>query len=562
MSPNLTNLWNGIKDTASGAYSAVKGWINGAADAFTPSPVAGDTAPSQKTTGGLGDSAPIPSGFKSLTQMGYGSNTGSPIIPTAPAEVTNPATNNVNALHSTLSSADTGPATFNVNTPDKIPSNYTNGSTSTGDVLNYRNSLQSDMTNGTNPSLYPTTGNSQVMNQNSAANYYTNTIPGAYNMTPEQIQTYNNYIAAQQRINTQKWQSAKQINDLYQSGSMTKDQADQAAQDIQRENDKQLADLTYAGQGAQLDYNTMQMVRQNAIAGVTAQAPYYAPTQISPGNSIVQAGTGQPLYDPYGMAGSANGNYNPPSSTGTSNSQPQLNGWAQQADGSYTDQLGYSISPVEAQKVATMPPQLQPYVKGSPLGVSYIDISQVPAPLQAIVQANAAKSGIKSLDAGGINALNAAQQILQIVDAAKALSIRNLASGTSGRITNTLAAWANNYLQNNPDLSNFAQLRDAAAKATTALAGGTGSGFRMNMGIIEAAVSNLPNATDNLETALTKADSLGAQIINGLKPAFPNVDVGNKYGNLLQSNYGGNSTPSKGNVIQTKVGAVDNSWFQ
>jgi hypothetical protein len=139
----------------------------------------------------------------------------------------------------------------------------------------------------------------------------------------------------------------------------------------------------------------------------------------------------------------------------------------------------------------------------------------------------------------------AAQQIIDVVNSAEALSIRNLKSGVGGKIADSALAWANQWLQFNPDLSNFNQLKDAASKATTALAGGVGSGFRMNMGIIEAATQNMPVAGDNLETAMTKAEALRGQIINALAPLYPQMRGGQVFsGNYTSSNPTGGAAGS------------------
>ena len=196
-----------------------------------------------------------------------------------------------------------------------------------------------------------------------------------------------------------------------------------------------------------------------------------------------------------------------------------------------------------------IPPTLQKYVISTPLSdtqssnLSFVQDEKVPTALKETMKNYADQAGIPYLDSDGTKAFYAAQQILNVVDAAKALSVRNLSDGVGGRITNSMAAWANNFLQFNPDISNFAQLKDAASKATTALAGGQGSGFRMNMGIIEAATANLPTANDNLSTALVKADALATQIINGLKPVFPGV-TSSTYGALLGGQSGGTTAPS------------------
>lgn len=179
--------------------------------------------------------------------------------------------------------------------------------------------------------------------------------------------------------------------------------------------------------------------------------------------------------------------------------------------------------------INAVPPAFRSYIQsvnltqkdGNVQTLPFINSDRIPAALQGTAQSVAAQAGIPYLNNDSANAVLAAQQIIDVVNSAEALSIRNLKPGIGGRVQDSLTNWANNWLQFNPDLSNFGQLKDAASKATTALAGGVGSGFRMNMGIIDAATQNLPTANDNLETALTKAEALRGQILNAIAPIFP-----------------------------------------
>jgi hypothetical protein len=205
--------------------------------------------------------------------------------------------------------------------------------------------------------------------------------------------------------------------------------------------------------------------------------------------------------------------------------------------------------------INALTPSLRQYVQnvsfqnadGSVTQLGFIDGNRLPAALQATAQSQSAAAGIPYFPGGGsgANAVLAAQQIIDVVNSAEALSIRNLKSGVGGKIADSALAWANQWLQFNPDLSNFNQLKDAASKATTALAGGVGSGFRMNMGIIEAATQNMPVAGDNLETAMTKAEALRGQIINALSPLYPQMRGGQVFsGNYTSSNPTGGAAGS------------------
>jgi hypothetical protein len=607
-----------------GGQSTVGGFINTALAGNIGLPVAqaqttptsyGPTQPTKTTTPAptVGTFSSAYAGLTPQQQSAY--ILANPNVDLATGLSKSPVMDSISQQHSALPSSAVSSNGFNVNTPSNVPSNYANSNTSTGDIMSYLNGQQTSLATGSNPSLYPTTSNSQGMT--AAQQYYTQQLPAANQMTPDQVGTYQQYIQSQQQIQAQQYHAAQQISDLYSSGQMTKDQADQASQDIQHENDARLAQLTLAGQGATLNYNVMQMARQNNIAALTAQAPYYAPMQVTPGNSVVSPGSGTTMYQgagasPQTIMSTAQGlaqiavqngsaQYNPDGSLnmqpyiqqaqqfygsgamgqqqsqpggstapgGNNGSQNQPQGGSMGAVPAYTadgqaTQVQYQGQPQGQSQgygsngygnINALTPSLRQYVQnvsfqnadGSVTQLGFIDGNRLPAALQATAQSQSAAAGIPYFPGGGsgANAVLAAQQIIDVVNSAEALSIRNLKSGVGGKNADSALAWANQWLQFNPDLSNFNQLKDAASKATTALAGGVGSGFRMNMGIIEAATQNMPVAGDNLETAMTKAEALRGQIINALAPLYPQMRGGQVFsGNYTSSNPTGGAAGS------------------
>lgn len=317
----------------------------------------------------------------------------------------------------------------------------------------------------------------------------------------------------------------------------------------------------------------------NALGANNQTLGAIQPQQVSPGSSLVSPLGGNPIYtgmgaSPSEVASQAQNLYQRDLTTG----QPQMN-----TDGSinwnyYGNQARQLIAGASGQgggdvggsspgqsagpssgaygsqgygNVSSIPSELQPYVLSAKVGdqgLNFIQSDRVPATLQPMAQAMAAKAGIPYLDSDGAKAVYAAQQILDVVDSANALAIRNLKPGVGGHITDSMTNWANNFLQFNPDLSNFAQLKDAASKATTALAGGQGSGFRMSMPVIENAINNMSTANDNLENALTKNAALANQIRNAIAPVFPQMGGGTIFSNQYSSsNPTGAGSSSSGN---------------
>ena len=561
----MNNLWNNVKsntnqmynyaanagDWLKGAFNTVKNFNNAPVDPrLGPSAGTGTTQPVVQTPA----SAPVIPGIPTAQAQTVAPSTGqgswsngmvdpkTNIMGTGQFVQGAPPQSYVDAIasaHAALPSSATGNSTFNVNTGSTVPSNYANSNTTIQDALNLQRQQQNAMINGTNPSLYPTQGNTQAMT--AAQQYYTQDLPNANLFTPDQQQTYQNYVASQQALQARAYQTKKQINDLYQSGTMTKDQADQAAQDIQRENDTQMAALTLAGQGAQLDYNTMQMARSNNIAALQAEAPYYSPMQVSPGNSVVSPGSGSTMYQGSGASpatiaqqastfiaqdeATGNLNINPDGTINQQYYQNKAQSYYQNGIGQFTSQSSQQSPTQTGQQggqqtgVAALPPNIanQPYViPASQNAPAYINLGRVPAGQQQYVATTAGNAGIPVLsadDASNVQGIQYTQQALQPLE-----QVMNqvLAPGVLGRGVNVAKNFINNIFQNQPELVAFNQARSTAIKVIQSLAAGSGSGFRLTQPEIDTATDNMPTANDNLETAQTKLQYIKSYLANEL----------------------------------------------
>jgi hypothetical protein len=477
------------------------------------------------------------------------------------------------------------PQKYTVDTGNTYGSNMLSGAANQQTLQDMLNQKSQDLTSG-GSGLSPS---DKLMQE----------IYNAKQYSPEETAALQNYADASAQINAKTLAMKQKTKALMEGGSITKEQAANNIAETERVANAELANLAVQQSSAALNLDVFGRVRANQLGAYqTLFDMQKGSLTLSPGQGLYSA-TGQQVAGAAGIAPQittlAEQLYSQSLTTGNTmmnpqTGQPDFGAYLQQASQltglplpAGTAQPSYGTqSGVVSQGQGTpagvygsqgygdigkIPSGLQKYVVQAPLSdqssenLSFIQADKVPDALKQTMKSYAANAGIPFLDGDGTKAVYAAQQILNVVDAAKALSIRQLSKGTSGRVTNSMKAWANNFLQFNPDLSNFAQLADAASKATTALAGGQGSGFRMNMPIIEVAIGNLPKAGDSQEYALTKADALATQIINGLKPVFPGVSTSN-YGQLLNSTGQTGATKTSGsNIIQTKVGAVDNSWF-
>lgn len=168
-------------------------------------------------------------------------------------------------------------------------------------------------------------------------------------------------------------------------------------------------------------------------------------------------------------------------------------------------------------------------------GIPYINLAEVSgsyqqyAPTVAANISNKIGMNVKVFSDNDVKGLQAMDTINQSLNQMTILAkdVLNPAYGGLG----TFANWAKNtYGQitgTNPKISDFNVYKDSAIKAVTALAGGAGSGLRLNTSTIEAAVNNLPTKGDSLETAMEKINKTRDLLNIQLGTAFSNPAIGN-----------------------------------
>lgn len=197
--------------------------------------------------------------------------------------------------------------------------------------------------------------------------------------------------------------------------------------------------------------------------------------------------------------------------------------------------VGASFSPEAAQKVQAIPQAYRSYVDSGPLGVAYVNDDRVPANVKQGLQAMASRAGIPYVSAQDVSALKSIQSVLENLGPMQKLADEALSSGVSGRAWDLTVGGLNRAAQSEwgRKLGLFDNYRDVAIKSVQALAGGAGSGLRINGAEIAANTSNLPSSSDNVENATLDIQQLKQLIYTQLSTTFPyaKVEVKDSKGN-------------------------------
>ncbi len=197
-----------------------------------------------------------------------------------------------------------------------------------------------------------------------------------------------------------------------------------------------------------------------------------------------------------------------------------------------TSTVGGTFSPTASTKLTSLSAGVKPYVDAGPQGVAYINDDRVPADLKAVAQMQAAKAGIPYLQAADAQALKSIGVVYQALDSMQTLADKNLSSGVTGTLKDSvLGAGAKLFGTDwGGNLKLFDSYRDTAIKAVQALAGGAGSGLRINGSEIEANMSNLPSSNENLETATKQLAQMKSFLDRQLAATFPYISENSSTG--------------------------------
>jgi hypothetical protein len=171
-----------------------------------------------------------------------------------------------------------------------------------------------------------------------------------------------------------------------------------------------------------------------------------------------------------------------------------------------------------------LPPIVAKYLETLPNvpGSQYINTDRVASTQLPAVQSQAAGK-VPVLTGTEVSGLKNIDVIFKALDNLSNLSTELLGGGIGGRIQGLVSNQAQALAQTDPRFAQFQLARDTAIKTVQALAGGAGSGLRLNMGEIDTAASNLPNITDNIGYASEKINGLKQLLTNQLNETLPGL---------------------------------------
>ena len=196
---------------------------------------------------------------------------------------------------------------------------------------------------------------------------------------------------------------------------------------------------------------------------------------------------------------------------------------ASHEDGAYWNAINQGQS--AGSTTSSFPPLVQKYAESlsSVPGSDYINSDRIPSAQTDAIKIQAAGSKVPVLTGAEVSGLKSIDVIFQNLGDLTNLSNQLLSSGLAGRLQGLTGNQLTAAMQTDPRFANFQLARDTAIKTVQALAGGAGSGLRLNMGEIETAAANLPNITDNLEYATEKITGLKRLLTNQLSETLPNI---------------------------------------
>lgn len=483
---------------------------------------------------------------------GYWGNNGQWISGPTPQAYTDQVASILDGIKTTVK-----PVNFSLGTGGTTyDSSALNTATTREDVLNRRNQLQNDMTSGTNTSLIPTDLNLKDI----ASGVYSNS-----KFSPEEVDLMNQQADVRARIIQTNLAARRRIQQLKEDGTISPAQAEAFAKEEQRRSDAQLADLTAADTGDTLRLGVLGQLRGNNLTAYQNLASFFKPQEVSPGSQLInqfgsQVGGGTGV-NPSTAASYASQLFNDDLKTGTQHLTPDG-----QVDTSYYYQRASQIlsagqagtgtgaiaSPVSSNGGINpstgggtfgLPPSVQPYVIQGADGAQYINEDKVPTAQRDFVKQQAAMNGVPYLTGEDISKFRNIEVTSSNLDSLQSVVQKVNSPGLAGRTFGAGLNTLESIFQTNQDISSFGLWRDTAINTIQALAGGSGSGFRLNQAEIDTATSNLPTIRDNLETANNKIN-----LLRGF--------LGKWKSELLQGKPG----TGVGTVVQTKAGAINTNW--
>lgn len=156
---------------------------------------------------------------------------------------------------------------------------------------------------------------------------------------------------------------------------------------------------------------------------------------------------------------------------------------------------------------------LNSFIETTPDGMKFIDQSKLEGAQKTAITYQAHQAGIPVLaaaDAEKVKAIAASEINLNNI---QNMALGFLPSNPSTRIIVGPTNQLQKFLQTNPDINAFQAWRTAIINNIQALAGGAGSGLRINQAEIDTALENdLPTIADTVQVAQRKLDTLRTQL--------------------------------------------------
>lgn len=457
----------------------------------------------------------------------------------------NPATGGSNASGIQTPSVPSQPGT--VTSPQGVPEIMANTNAAPGVV-----GQPYDPNAPTGFSVAPSTEGTVDSSEISGAPTYSDlqsTVGAAQQSYAQTLNAYNSKIASDQAAELKAQYGAPGGDATATSQNMYLLKASDAASEA----------LQGAGvQGAQAQVGFAQQNLQNFFTSQSnqrANAPTFDNFQTNPNTGDVFATTRDPQSGQTSLVNLGNiydGTFNQANPTIGGSLANSANISMSGPNGSSgTGMVGAPINQTGQALKATLPGPIQPAFYQTQGGYSYINSDLIPSNLQNMAQNVSAQTGIPILTADQVSKAQNIDVTQQNLDQIESVIPQILGSGLAGRLKGLTENQIEQAAQTNPTIASFGVYRDTAINAIQSLAGGSGSGFRLNQAEINTATDNLPTISDNLETAQSKLQILNGFISKWTAELFPGQN------GASQQNQ---STASPADVVQTSVGAINTNW--
>lgn len=171
---------------------------------------------------------------------------------------------------------------------------------------------------------------------------------------------------------------------------------------------------------------------------------------------------------------------------------------------------------------AMLPPQIAPALDSLSDGSLFLDQAKIPENSKNYAQSYSSKSGIPILTTDETGAARSADNAMAYLEQMRTAFGQIASPGLFGRIQGLTLNQLGNFFQSSPIYKQYAAFRDTAIRLIQGLAGGSGSGLRINQSEIDTQVGILPSISDNLESGNAAIDQVESFLQQKMKNVLPN----------------------------------------